>query len=122
MTWGSMEFTYTGASDGVWNPDTHSFDGAVEAGWTHEENANKISVVNHSNAPVRVDMTANLNDGISCCFTDAESAEITFAQLSSAVGTEVGNAPSADIFFNITDGSVEESGKIGTVTIGLSGQ
>ena len=31
IAWGSLEFTYTDASKGTWNPENHSYDGAVAA-------------------------------------------------------------------------------------------
>ncbi len=120
LTWGSMEFTYTGASEGTWNPETHAFDGATEASWTHEEGANKICVTNHSNAAVQIGISATLNDGITYNFTDSADAQVSSVELGSAVGTEVSNAPTADIFFNITGGNVEQTGKIGVITISLS--
>ena len=52
VTWGSMDFTYTSAFKGNWNPTTHQYDGATDAKWTCKENANVITVTNHSNAGV----------------------------------------------------------------------
>lgn len=52
VTWGSMEFTYTSYFIGNWNPDTHTYDDSTEEKWTCDENANKITVTNHSNTHV----------------------------------------------------------------------
>lgn len=119
IAWGSMEFTYTGASDGTWNPETHAYDGATEAGWSCEDGANKISVTNHSNAAVLVVPSYSLNEGITGDFVDIANATVADIDLPSAEGTAVDAAPKADIYFDITGGSVDATGKIGTITITL---
>ena len=57
IAWGSMEFTYTDASKGTWNPDTHGYDGAKAATWSCATDANKIEVTNHSNANVTAQLS-----------------------------------------------------------------
>ena len=57
VSFGDMAFTYNDAVQGTWNPETHGYTGAVAANWTCAENANKITVTNHSNAAVDVDVT-----------------------------------------------------------------
>lgn len=122
ITWGSMVFNYTAASEGVWNPDNHSFEDIVPAAWTHEEGANKINITNHSNAQVTVGFGAALAEGIEAGFTDAdgEGNAVQSLLLESAVGTSFENAPAADVYFNIKSGDVEASGKIGTITVVLN--
>lgn len=59
ISWGSMEFTYT-AGKAVWNPATHTYDTSTStAVWACENDANKITVINHSNAEVSCDLTYN---------------------------------------------------------------
>lgn len=53
ITWGSMEFTYTDAAEGTWNPQDHTYDNSTAAAWSCADGANKITVTNHSNAPVK---------------------------------------------------------------------
>lgn len=48
VQWGSMEFVY---SDGTWNPETHEYEGG---GWTHEPDANKITITSESNIEIGV--------------------------------------------------------------------
>ena len=50
IAWDAMNFTYTGASQGTWNPETHAYEGATEGGWSN--NTPAITVTNHSNVAV----------------------------------------------------------------------
>lgn len=50
ISWGSMEFTYT-AGKAAWNPADHTYVTSTAA-WTYDNDANKITVINHSNAEV----------------------------------------------------------------------
>ena len=43
-----MEFVY---SDGTWNPETHEYEGG---GWTHEPDANKITITSRINIEIGV--------------------------------------------------------------------
>ena len=54
ISWGSMVFTYTDASKGTWNANTHQYENATEAAWSCDEGANVITVTNHSNAGIVV--------------------------------------------------------------------
>ena len=42
VTWGSMEFTYTSAAKGTWNPETHEYENTADAKWECDKDANKI--------------------------------------------------------------------------------
>lgn len=118
ITWGSMEFTYTDASDGVWNPEDHTYSGAKAAGWTCADDANKITVTNHSNAVVTAKLsyeTAAGYAGIEGSFTESS------LRLDTAVGTARDAAPSKSTELNLsgklTAGTENET--IGTVTVTL---
>ena len=69
ITWGELSFTY---SDGTWNPDTHTYDGA---GWTvDEEGGNSIKVENTGNTDVNVTYEYKAEEtGITGSFTDGET-------------------------------------------------
>ena len=69
ITWGDLSFTY---SDGTWNPETHTYDGA---GWTvDEEGGNSIKVENTGNADVNVTYEYKAEEtGITGSFTDGET-------------------------------------------------
>ncbi len=118
VEWGSMEFTYTGVSAGTWNPDTHTYDGKTYKGtWSCEADANKIKVTNHSNAAVTVNLACELPSDIYGAFSNADGDTITSLSLATAEGTSVGDAPAAVAYFNVPSGIINQSGKLGTITI-----
>ena len=117
IAWTDMNFTYTGAGEGTWNPETHQYEGGTEASWT-DSNAS-VTVINHSNAAVTVTASFEALPGY-------ETTSMTFgnngATVATAVGTEVASAPSATITVT-PGGTLAESangGKIGTITVSIA--
>lgn len=119
VIWGSMEFTYSTGYEGVWNPDTHQLDGVVPAGWSCEEGANKVRVVNHSNTAVDVGFAytkAAGFDGVAGAFDNAGE------KLPSAMGTAVDAAPETLAVLTMSgelSASTNEKIQIGTVTVSI---
>lgn len=118
ITWGSMEFTYTDASQGRWNPETHEYDGSVEAGWSCDAGADTITVTNHSNAGIKATFAYAAAEGFSAVSGRFDKTEIT---LDSAVGTAVANAPKDTAVLSLTGALPKNTSgvKIGTVTVTL---
>lgn len=117
ITWEDMSFTYTAAGEGTWNPETHEYDDASEASWSSSKN---ITVTNHSNAAVTATAAFQPDTG----YTDVT---MTFGEnngntIATAVGTQVGEAPSATI--TVTPGGTladtANGGKIGTITVTIA--
>ena len=120
ITWDAMTFTYTGASEGTWNPETHEFDGASKAGWS-EETAT-ITVENHSNAAVQATLSFEAEvDGIEGTFTETSgTADDKILELATAVGTDVGKAPTASAEFGISGAAITENKTLGTITVAIA--
>ena len=117
IAWTDMNFTYTGAGEGTWNPETHQYSGSSEGAWTASNDS--ITVTNHSNAAVKATASYQAETGY-------ESTTMTFgnngATVATAVGTEVASAPSATITVT-PGGTLAESangGKIGTITVSIA--
>ena len=117
IAWTDMNFTYTGAGEGTWNPETHQYSGSSEGAWTASDES--ITVTNHSNAAVKATAKFEADSGY-------ESTTMTFgnngATVATAVGTEVASAPSATITVT-PGGTLAESangGKIGTITVSIA--
>ena len=117
IAWTDMNFTYTGAGEGTWNPETHQYSGSSEGAWTASDES--ITVTNHSNAAVKATAKFEADSGY-------ESTTMTFgnngATVATAVGTEVASAPSATITV-APGGTLAESangGKIGTITVSIA--
>lgn len=126
ITWGSLEFTYTGAGKGTWNPNTHSYDGATPGKWSCANGADEIIVANNSNTGVNIALSYTAKTGytsIRGTFTETSgTANDGILSLASAVGTTVENAPSATaklvLSGALASGTVSQA--IGTVTVTLS--
>ena len=117
IAWTDMNFTYTGAGEGTWNPETHQYSGSSEGAWTASDDS--ITVTNHSNAAVKATAKFEADSGY-------ETTTMTFdnngATVATAVGTEVASAPSATITVT-PGGTLAESangGKIGTITVSIA--
>ena len=117
IAWTDMNFTYTGAGEGTWNPETHQYSGSSEGAWTASDES--ITVTNHSNAAVTVTASFEALPGY-------ETTSMTFgnngATVATAEGTEFAKAPSATITITPT-GSLAQTangGKIGTITVSIA--
>ena len=115
IAWDSLEFTYTAAGEGTWNPETHEYNGATQASWSESKN---IVVTNHSNAAVTATASFQADGGY-------EAVSMTFSnngqQISSAVDTAVDSAPSATITVTPSgDLPADTNGTIGSVNLTIA--
>ena len=96
IAWTDMSFTYTGAGEGTWDPETHQYSGSSEVAWTASDDS--ITVTNHSNAAVKATAKFEADSGY-------ESTSMEFgnngATVATAEGTQVSAAPSATITVSI---------------------
>lgn len=117
--WGSMEFTYTSPAQGTWNPDTHTYDDAQTVGsWTCAADANKVTVVNHSNTQIKAIMTYTSEENFGGITGSFDQKELVLA---SAEGTAVEAAPTAAAYLTLA-GAMEKSTQrltIGRITVTL---
>lgn len=112
ISWGAMDFTYTSASDGIWNPSEHIYSGSIEAGWT--ASGNEITVTNHSNAGVTASLSFTATaEGITGTF---DKSSLTLA---TAVGTLYTEAPKDTSTFSITGGQIDADQTLGTITVSI---
>ena len=120
IVWEAMNFTYTAASQGTWNPVTHIYDGATAGGWS--DNNPAITVKNHSNTDIyaTLDFTTDVT-GIVGTFTEASgTANDNILELATAVGTEVANAPTATANFGINGAAIDADQKLDTITVSIA--
>ena len=120
IAWEAMDFTYTGASQGTWNPTTHAYECAIEGGWS--DNTPAITVTNHSNVAVNASLSFTSDvDGVIGTFTEASGTENDkVLELATAVGTEVENAPKATAKFGISGAAIDADKTLGTITVTLA--
>ncbi|MBQ7290800.1 MAG: hypothetical protein IJW76_03630 [Clostridia bacterium] len=116
ITWGSMEFTYTPK----WNPDTHTYVHS-DSGWSCEDGANKITVANHSSAPIKVDLEYTAYEDAVMGSLEVENG----ANQTLSAATAISGAPSITATLNISGAlpsTVTERKAIGTVTVTITTQ
>lgn len=117
VAWDSMEFTYTVASEGTWNPATHRYDSASEGRWSGDGD---VKVTNHSNAKVKVAVTYDAEDSYSDI--TGRFSNGTF-ELATAEGTQVDSAPNQTATLTLSgelDKSVDTSTKLGTAIVTIT--
>ncbi len=110
-----VTFNYVAGEQGAWNPADHTFSETANAGW--EDDDLKVTVVNHSNAPVTASVEisdADADDGLSV--TSDKAAET----LPTAEGTSYGNAPKADFILTVTGTPEAAVTKVATATVSFA--
>ena len=122
ITWGALEYTYTDASEGTWNPKTHSFENATEAGWvSNAEGGDKITVTSESNVVVTVGFDYTNASGVTVngAFTDGTSP------ITKPVPVDKGDTtPQSVVAYLKLEGKPDENidkTTLGTVTITIGG-
>jgi len=115
IAWDSLEFTYTAAGEGTWNPETHEYSGATQASWSESKN---IVVTNHSNAAVTATASFQADGGY-------EAVSMTFGnngqQINSAVDTTYDQAPNLTICVTPSgDLPADTNGTIGSVKLTIA--
>jgi hypothetical protein len=117
VAWGEMEFTYTPATQGTWNPTTHSYDGGSEAGWSAI--GNEISVTNHSNVGVTASFAFDTAEGLEIkggFYADNE--EVTSVSLDSAENPTEEKTLSKTVCFQVESGTItKDTDSLGTITV-----
>lgn len=123
ITWEELNYTFKDASEGQWNPETHSYTGATAGSWN--STGNKITVKNHSNAAINANFTYNKNSGfedVNGSFMISGTEKTSFA-LGSAAELALGNydnAPSESaqlVLSGKLSKDTADNTEIGTVTV-----
>ena len=117
IVWDAMDFTYTGASQGTWNPATHAYEGQAAGGWS--DNTPAITVKDHSNVALNATLGFKADvAGVVGTFTEASGTENdSVLELATAVGTEAANAPTATANFGISGAAIDADKTLGTITV-----
>lgn len=120
ISWSGLEFTYNGAYEGEWNPDSHSYDNGTKAGWA--EGNGTITVTNHSNTDITAVPSYKAASGFESAGMQFSTASLTVATADNGVDGAAGTAVSKTITVTPT-GTLPEGTKdatIGTITITIS--
>lgn len=124
VSWGSLEYVYyANASEGIWNPDNHTFEGVAPSGWSCETGEDQITVTNHSNAAIKADFVFKAGDGYAGITGSFAGLEDNTAALATAVGTPKDEAPTVTTRLALSgalDASTADGATIGAVTVIVS--
>ena len=127
VEWDAMTFTYTEGSAGTWNPETHSYDGTTNGGWSTDTAT--ITVTNHSNVAVTATLAwaknTALTGNITGTFTETSgTADDKVLELASAAEGEslnnVDKAPTASAEFGISGDAITANATLGTITVTIA--
>lgn len=126
ISWGAMEFTYTDANKGVWDPAEHKYKNQTAAAWTGDDGSNnKIEVTNHSNNGI----TAALAYAAEASYADATGTfgknTLDCATADTGATTTQAGAATTDSTTLTMSGSLPSgtsNQKIGTITVTISGK
>lgn len=121
ITWGGMEFKYTGAAR-TWNPESHSWNTDTAAAWAVADNStNTIEITNHSSKDITATFSFDTENGLGVTggtFSGEKLSEnkvtVGNALEGSAVDVTVTFMPSGAI-----TATPASDGKIGTITVTL---
>ena len=118
IIWGSMEFDYNSGLKRVWNPDTLQYSDEVETepSWTpSDENGDIVTVKNHSNEGVivEVDYNKDTENGVDGTLTNA------YFGLATAENTTVEDAPSNSAQLALSTENMPESFKEGSTNVNV---
>lgn len=116
VEWGAMEFVYTASGVSQWNTATHTYDLVSEGGWSGE--GNTITVKNHSNAEVQVELSFQPAAG----YQVTGSFDETLLTLATAEGTEPEEAPFGTATFMLDgelDSSIDSFQTVGQITVAV---
>lgn len=118
IEWGAMKFTYTAASAGKWDPDTHTYGEDTKASWS-SNNTNTVKITNHSNAAVTATLSYSPAAGFESINGTFDKATINLA---TAENTTLANAPTETARLTLTGelaSTTADNTTIGTVTVTL---
>lgn len=120
IAWEGLSFTYNGAFEGNWNPETHEYEDATAAGWAAGNGT--ITVTNHSNTAITATPTYTAKDGFETAGVSFSTSALNVATADNGIDGAAGTAVTGTITVTPT-GSLPEGTKdavIGTITITIS--
>lgn len=120
IAWEGLSFTYNGAFEGNWNPETHEYEDATAAGWAAGNGT--ITVTNHSNTAITATPSYTAKDGYESAGVSFSNDALNVATADNGIDGAAGTAVTGTITVTPT-GSLPEGTKdavIGTITITIS--
>lgn len=120
IAWDGLSFTYNGAFEGNWNPESHEYEDATAAGWAAGHGT--ITVTNHSNAEITATPSYTANESYKSAGMLFSTNALKVATADNGVDGAAGTAVTGTITVTPT-GSLPEgtaNATIGKITITIS--
>lgn len=121
VEFGSMEFTYTDAKQGTWNPENHTYTGAADAAWSCVANANKVTVTNHSNVAITATVKYEAAEDVTVTGKFGENATTSFDLAAGELNNAEGAATNT-VYLTLDGAIADDNDNIGTVTVTIAKQ
>ncbi len=120
IAWAGLEFTYNGAFEGKWNPETHQYDEGTAAGWA--EGNGTITVTNHSNTGITATPSYTAKEGYEAANMTFSTSALEVATAANGIDGAAGTAVTGTITVTPAGSLPEgtEGATIGTITITIS--
>lgn len=119
ISWEKLNFTYTGAFKGTWNPSTHTYDDATEASWNGGQGT--LTIANNSNTEIQAKFKYTPQTGYESADMDFSSNDIVVDSADNESGEEGKGSTVTETVTVTPSGSLPETTaentKIGTITI-----
>ena len=115
VEFGKMEFTYTAAKQGTWDPETHTYLESATAKWTAD--GNTVEVTNHSNVAITVTVEYENAQGVEGVTGSLENG--TF-DLAAGVENKPTEAASGTATLTLAGEIAADNDAIGTVTVTIA--
>ena len=110
-----MTFNYTAASQGTWDPDSHTYVDIAEAKW--DKTSANVTVTNHSNAAIVATVAYAKGEYQGGVVVAVENATLN---LDSAVDTLYAAAPSAAATVKVSGHAAQGETVIGSITVTIA--
>ena len=110
-----MTFNYTAASQGTWDPDTHTYKDIAAAEW--DKTSATVTVTNHSNAAIVATVAYDAGEYEGAVVVTVSNPTLN---LESAVETAVGAAPTGVATVNVAGDAAQGESVVGTVTVTIA--
>ena len=110
-----MTFKYTAASQGTWDPDSHTYVDIAQATW--DKTSANVTVTNHSNAPIAASVVYAAGTYEGGVVVNVENGEFT---LDSATGTAYEAAPNKTAIVKVSGDAAKGESVVGTITVTIA--
>ena len=120
IAWEGLNFTYNGAFEGNWNPETHEYEDATSAGWAAGNGT--ITVTNHSNTDITATPSYAAEAGYESAGMNFSTPALQVATADNGIDGGAGSAVVDTITVTPTGSLPEgtEDATIGTITITIN--